>query len=103
MIHHSLTPRPITEREQRIIQLYAYCELAMTPQEFYAKWDVQQEAIALICSRSVTTVRRWFARGERHRHPQPQDLRHLALMNFLLEHFEAIPPELRQQLCLPNS
>lgn len=54
MIHHSLTPRPITEREQRIIQLYAYCELAMTPQQFYAKWDVQQEVMALICSRSVT-------------------------------------------------
>ncbi|GET41923.1 hypothetical protein [Microseira wollei] len=69
----------------------------MIPQQFYAKWDVPQEAIALICSRSVTTVRRWFARGDNHRHPQPHDLRHLALMNFLLEHFEAIPPELRQQ------
>ena len=99
MIHHSSTPRPITEREQRIIQLYAYCELAMTPQEFYAKWDVQQEAIALICSRSDTTVRRWFAKGERHRQPQPHDLRHLALMNFLLEHFEEIPTELFNLLC----
>lgn len=103
MIHHSLTPRPITDREKRIIQLYAYCQLAMTPQQFYAKWDVPQEALALICCRELSTVRRWFARGGKHRHPQLHDLRHLALMNFLLEHFEAIPPELRQQLCLANS
>lgn len=99
MIHHP-TPRPITDREQRIIQLYANCELGMTPQQFYALWDVPQFTIALICSRSVSTVRRWFAIGNKHRHPQQQDLRHLALMNFLLEHFEAIPPELRQHLCL---
>ena len=103
MIHHSFTPRPITEREKRIIQLYADCQLAMTPQQFYAKRDVPQEALALICCRSLSTVRRWFTRGGKHRHPQLHDLRNLALMNFLLEHFEAIPPELRQQLCLANS
>jgi hypothetical protein len=30
------------------------------------------------------------------------DLRHLALMNFLLEHFEEIPQELLQKLCFPD-
>jgi hypothetical protein len=48
-------------------------------------------------------VRRWFTSSGKHRQPQLHDLRNLALMNFLLEHFEAIPPELRQQLCLANS
>ena len=38
--------------------------------------------------RSVTTVRRWFKRGANYRRPQPADLHHLALMDFLLEHYE---------------
>ncbi|MFY7802058.1 MAG: helix-turn-helix domain-containing protein [Limnoraphis robusta] len=99
MIQRFGTPRPITAREQRLIELYVYCPLAMTPEQFYGKWDVKQEAIALICFRSVSMVRRWFARGRSHYHPHPNDLRHLALMDFLLEHFEEIPPELWQQLC----
>ena len=99
MIQRFGTPRPITAREQRLIELYAHCRLAMTPEQFYAKWDVKQETIALICSRSVSMVRRWFARGRSHYHPQPNDLRHLALMDFLLEHFEEILPELWVQLC----
>jgi hypothetical protein len=37
-----------------------------------------------------------------HRHPTPNDLRCLALMDFLLEHFEEILEELKNLLCLPN-
>jgi hypothetical protein len=91
--------RPITEREAKLIQLYAYCQLGMTPQEFYAKWDVDQDDIALICDRSKGTVRRWFSRSRNRRRPTVNDLRHLALMDFLLEHFEDIPEELRSLLC----
>jgi hypothetical protein len=47
-------------------------------------------------------VRRWFARGKNYRRPMPADLRHLALMNFLLEHFEEIPEELLKNLCFPD-
>jgi hypothetical protein len=36
------------------------------------------------------------------RHPSLNDLRHLALMDFLLEHFEAILEELKNLLCPPN-
>ncbi len=93
-------PNPIREREQKLIQLYTYCQLGMTPQRFYAKWDVDHMVIADICSRSISTVRRWFSRGKTRRHPQPNDLRHLALMDFLLEHYEEIPEELRTLLCL---
>ena len=94
--------RPITEREAKLIQLYAYCQLGMTPQEFYAKWDVDQDDIALICDRSKSTVGRWFGRGHTHRYPTVNDLRHLALMDFLLEHFEEIPAEVRTLLCPPD-
>jgi hypothetical protein len=74
----------------------------MTPQQFYAKWDVTQEVIALICSRSKATVGSWFSRGYTRRYPTGNDLRHLALMDFLLEHFEEIPEELRKLLCSPK-
>lgn len=95
-----MNPRPLTQREQHLIQLYSYCQLGMTPQQFYAKWQVNQEAIACICSRSTSTVRRWFRRGCSYRRPTSADLRHLALMDFLLEHFEQIPDDLRFILCL---
>ncbi len=72
-------PRPLTEREQTLIDLYGYCQLGMTPQQFYAKWQVTHEArreaiarnerLAFICSRSMSTVRHWFRRGRKgYRH-----------------------------------
>jgi hypothetical protein len=74
----------------------------MTPQQFYSKWLVNHEAIALICSRSMSTVRRWFRRGANYRRPQPTDMRHLALMDFLLEHHHDIPEDLLNVLCSPK-
>jgi len=94
--------RPITKRERKLINLYSYCQLGMTPQQFYSKWNVNYEVMSLICDRSISTVRRWFQRGRNYRPPQPADLRHLALMDFLLEHFEDIPEELRNLLCPSN-
>jgi hypothetical protein len=94
-----MNTRPLTERERKLVELYGYCQLAMTPQEFYAKWQVDQQTLALICSRSMSTVQGWFCRGRSYRRPQPSDLRHLALMDFLLEHYEAIPEELWNLLC----
>jgi hypothetical protein len=93
-----MKPRPLTEREQTLIDLYGYCSLGMTPQQFYAKWQVNHEAIAFICSRSMSTVRCWFKRGKSYRRPMPNDLRHLALMDFLLQHWEDIPEELKNRL-----
>jgi hypothetical protein len=42
-----MNPRPLSTQEQRLIDLYSRCQLGMTPQQFYAKWQVSQEAIAL--------------------------------------------------------
>ncbi|MEQ8466184.1 hypothetical protein [Coleofasciculus sp. E1-EBD-02] len=92
-------PRPITQREQYIINLYCYCELGMTPKQFYAKWDVTYEQLSHICSRSQGTVQNWFNRGKGYHPPQPVDLRHLTIMDFLLEHFEEIPQSLINLLC----
>lgn len=92
-------PRPLTPHEQNLLDRYSHCQLGMTPQTFYAKWQVSQEEMATICSRSVSTVRRWFHKGRSYRRPTIVDLRHLALMDFLLDHFEQIPENLREALC----
>lgn len=94
--------RPLQVREQNLIDLYSHCQLGMTPKNFYAKWDVNHEAIARICSRSVSTVRRWFSKGRNYRRPMPSDLCHLALMDFLLEGFEGIPEEILKKVCFLN-
>ncbi len=94
-----MKPRPLTEREQTLIDFYGYCQLGMTPQQFYAKWQVNHEALAFICTRSISTVRCWFRRGKSYRRPMPNDLRHLALMDFLLQHWEDIPEQLKHRLC----
>ena len=96
-------PRTLTQREQNLIELYSHCQLGMTPMKFYAKWSVDYAAIASICSRSISTVGRWFTRGRNYRRPTPTDLRHLAIMDFLLEHFEVIPSELLNLLCPDRS
>ncbi|MCC3415886.1 MULTISPECIES: helix-turn-helix domain-containing protein [unclassified Microcoleus] len=93
-------PQILTDRERRLIAIYSQCQLGMTPKRFYAKWGVTYEEIAFICSRSDSTVRGWFKRGKNRRVPAAADLRHLALMDFLLEHFEEIPGELWKLLCL---
>lgn len=95
-------PRPLKERELTLINLYANCKLGISPRSFYAKWDVDYQMLSVICSRSLSTVRRWFRRGSNYRSPTLCDLRHLAVMDFLLEHFEEIPAELFNLLCPPN-
>ena len=95
-------PRPLGERERTLIELYANCRLELEPRRFYAKWDVDYQMIAKICSRSPSTVRRWFRRGHNYRAPTSCDLHHLALMDFLLEHFEEIPAALFNLLCPPS-
>ncbi|MEW6498650.1 MAG: helix-turn-helix domain-containing protein [Cyanobacteriota bacterium] len=91
-------PRSLTQRQRTLIVLYSNCPLGMSPQQFYTKWEVTQQELALICSRSISTVQRWFTSG-RSRRPSPEDLRHLALMDFLLEHFEEMPKTLFNLLC----
>ncbi|MBW4594349.1 MAG: helix-turn-helix domain-containing protein [Brasilonema angustatum HA4187-MV1] len=97
-----MNPRPLTQREQDLIQLYSNCQLGITPKQFYSKWQVNYQELAQICCRSLSTVRCWFIKGRLYRRPLPADLRHLAVMDFLLEHFEEIPSELFHKLCPSN-
>lgn len=94
--------RPLSERELELIDLYGYCSLGMSPQKFLTKWSLTYEQIAFICDRSTTTVSLWFARGDKYRRPAKDDLRHLAIMDFMLEHSDDIPLELRNLLCPPK-
>ena len=94
--------KPIGERERTLIHLYAYWEMELDPKSFYIKWGVTYEQIALICSRSPSTVGNWFQSGRYRSSPNACDKRHLALMDFLLEHFEKITPALLNHLCLRN-
>ncbi|MEA5503669.1 hypothetical protein VB735_11230 [Halotia wernerae UHCC 0503] len=96
-------PRPLQTRELRLISMYSNWEFGMTPQQFYYKWAVSYEQIALICCRSDSTVRGWFKQGKYRRYPNVNDLRHLGLMDFFLEHFEEIPEHLRGLLSLDSS
>ncbi|MDF5733949.1 MAG: hypothetical protein PUP92_39765 [Rhizonema sp. PD38] len=89
-------PKTLGERELNLITVYSDWEFSMTPNQFYAKWEVSYEQIALICCRSDSTVRGWFKQGKNRRYPNRNDLRHLALMDFLLEHFEEIPEHLQR-------
>jgi predicted transcriptional regulator len=99
----NMNPRPVTQREQDLIRFYIHCQLGITPKEFYAKWQVSQETLAQICSRSLSTVQRWLSEGSNYRRPTPSDMRHLALLDFLLENFEEIPQELRKKLGFPET
>jgi hypothetical protein len=95
-------PKPLDERELHLITMYTNWDFSMTPIEFYTKWEVSYDQIALICYRSDSTVRGWFKQGENRRQPNRNDMLNLALMDFVLEHFEKIPEELRRLLCLGN-
>ncbi|MEM8503368.1 MAG: helix-turn-helix domain-containing protein [Cyanobacteria bacterium P01_D01_bin.1] len=97
-----MSPRPLTPEDQHLMDRYSYCRLGMTPQAFYAKWQVSHEELAAICSRSVSTVRGWFRKGSSYRRPSQTDLRHLAIMDFLLDHFDQIPETLKEAIC-PSS
>jgi phage terminase Nu1 subunit (DNA packaging protein) len=66
----------------------------MTPEQFVSKWEVNYEKLSLICDRSISTVSFWFSCGVNQRRPTRNDMRHLALVDFLLENFEKIPLEL---------
>ncbi|MGB3692920.1 MAG: hypothetical protein WA865_16160 [Spirulinaceae cyanobacterium] len=99
---HQPTTRQLSQREQELVQLYSECQLAMTPKHFYHKWQVSHDILAMVCSRSTSTVRHWFSKGKSYRRPNKDDLRNLALMDFVLEHFESIPAEVFSFLCAPK-
>lgn len=92
-------PRPLGERELRLIEQFTNCQLKMTPRQFYSKWDVSYEIIAQLCKCDAVTVSRWFRRGRNYRPPQPYHKWYLALADLVLESYEDIPEKLLNRLC----
>lgn len=91
--------QPLTQRQKNLIKAYSYSQLQMTPEQFVNKWEVKYEEVSLICDRSPLTVGFWFCQTVNRRQPNRNDMRHLALVDFLLENFDKIPLELINLLC----
>lgn len=85
-----------------LLNLYKNCQMGISPADFYAKWNVTHAQMAQICGCSKSTVNRWFQQSRSSQPPEPIYLRRLAEIDFLWEHYEQIPSELRQQLCQNN-
>lgn len=94
-----MTPQELGQRELQLLQLYRDCQFGMTPQAFYARWNVTHVQMAQICGISEATVDRWFSQGKNRRMAEAIHRRKLAEMNFIWEEYERIPPRLRHQLC----
>lgn len=91
--------RDLGRQELMLFRLYTRCQFGMSPQAFYAKWNVSHAQMAKICGCAIPTVDRWFASGQSRRSPRPLHLRKLAEMDFIWEFYEEIPLLLLQQLC----
>ncbi len=94
-----MAPQPLSQRQRDLIKAYSYSQIQMTPQEFVSKWEVNYEEVSLICNRSISTVGFWFSYGVNQRRPNTNDMRHLALVDFILNNFESISVELMNLLC----
>lgn len=94
-----MTPQDLGQREQTLLQLYCGCQSGMSPQAFYARWNVTHVQMAQICGVSEATVNRWFSQGKNRRFAEAIHRRKLAEMNFMWEEYERIPPWLKHQLC----
>ena len=94
-----MAPKPLSQRQRDLIKAYSYSQMQMTPQEFVSKWDVNYEEVSLICNSSISTVGFWFSYSVNQRQPTRNDMRHLALVDFILNNFQEIPREFMNLLC----
>ena len=93
-------PRPLGQRELRLIELFTNCRMEMTPWEFYSKWGVTYAQMAQLCRCDIVTVNRWFRQGHNFRPPRHYHKGYRALANIFLESYEDIPETLLNRLCL---
>lgn len=97
-----MTPQDLGQRELKLFKLYRKCQFGMTPQAFYARWNVTHVQMAQICGVSEATVDRWFSQGKNKRLAEAIHRRKLAEMNFLWEQYDRIPTRLKHQVCPPR-
>lgn len=94
-------PRDLGIRELALYDLYRNCQLGLSPQEFYARWNVTHAQMAEICKCSITTVDRWFTSSALQTLPNRHHLKQLAEMDLLWQHYEEIPETIRRLICPP--
>jgi hypothetical protein len=92
-------PRPLGERELRLIEQFSNCRLGMSPRQFHSKWDVSYAIMAQLCKCDAVTVSRWFRQGRNYQAPKPYHKWYLALADIVLESYEDIPEKLLNHLC----
>lgn len=93
-------PHRLGQREIELVHKLANCRLEMTHREFEAKWDVNRSQMAALCHCSLGNVKRWFKTGAEYSPPTKYHRRYLALSDLFLEHFDKLPPEVQQLICI---
>jgi hypothetical protein len=92
--------RPLGEPERSLLQVYANCQLALAhPRQLYEEYAFTYDQLALIAGCSLPTMTRWMNRGQEPRLLKEVYTRRLGEFNFLLHHYQQIPPEIWEALC----
>lgn len=95
--------REFGKREQKLLERFAYCQLAMTPQQLSERWPgITRNQIAQLCQIDVSRVNRWFSRGQSHESPSAYYLLRLALFDIFLEFSSHLPESLVSRYCNPE-
>lgn len=88
------------EREQRLLERFAYSQLALTPQQLSERWPgITRNQIAQLCQTDVSRVNRWFSRGRSYESPSPYYLLLFALFDIFLEFSSHLPESLLSRYC----
>ncbi len=92
---HMTNRRFFGEREQQLFERFAYCQLALTPQQLIERWPgITRNQIAEVCQTDVSRVNRWLSRGRSHESPSPYYLLLLAVFDIFLEFYSQLPESL---------
>lgn len=101
-----MNPTPRRSLSGKKLELYfrfSNCQLQMSPETFRTKHGASNLQIARIVRVAEPTADRWFFAADTRTYPKPGQLFLLGLMDWLLEHDDAISPELWNSLCTRRS
>ncbi|MBD2090679.1 hypothetical protein H6F67_12525 [Microcoleus sp. FACHB-1515] len=91
--------RSLSGRKLELYFRFANCPLQMSPEAFRTKHGASNLQIARIARVAESTADRWFFEATTRTSPKLAQLFLLGLMDWLLDHDEAIAPEFWDSLC----
>lgn len=91
--------RSLSGRKLELYFRFANCPLRMSPEAFRLKHGASNLQIARIARVAESTADRWFFEATTRTSPKLAQLFLLGLMDWLLDHDDAIAPELWDSLC----